>query len=142
MLLRRASQIGVVARTRHFWSAVITVVSFFSRNESHRRARSTDVARAIDQIAAGDLSGDLSDISDDSDWTRVLLPAIRNLQDRLRERQVTDLRLTTALDAVTVNVMIADADDTIVYMNPAVTAMMNNAESDIRKTCHTSVSIS
>lgn len=46
---------------------------------------------------------------------------------------MTDLRLTTALDAVPVNVMIADATDTIVYMNPAVTAMMNNAESDIRK---------
>jgi methyl-accepting chemotaxis protein len=109
------------------------MVSFLGNSKTNIRARATELASAIDRIAAGDLTGELGEIRDDSDLTSVLMPAIRNLQTRLREQQVVDLRLTTALDAVSVNVMIADATDTIVYMNPAVTAMMRNAESDIRK---------
>lgn len=38
-----------------------------------------------------------------------------------------------ALDVVRTNVMIADADFKIVYMNPAVMALMKEAEADLRK---------
>ena len=43
------------------------------------------------------------------------------------------LRLKSALDNVTVNVMIADTDRNIVYMNKTVEAMMATAAADIRK---------
>jgi methyl-accepting chemotaxis protein-1 (serine sensor receptor) len=43
------------------------------------------------------------------------------------------LRAQTALEAVTSNVMIADADNTIVFMNKAVEAMLSKAEGDVRK---------
>jgi methyl-accepting chemotaxis protein len=56
------------------------------------------------------------------------------------ERQATErrlgdenLRIKMALDNVTTNVMIADNDRNIVYMNAAVVDMMNIAEADIRK---------
>ena len=42
-------------------------------------------------------------------------------------------RIRTALDRVNTNVMIAGPDNNIMYMNESVTAMMQNAESDIRK---------
>lgn len=42
-------------------------------------------------------------------------------------------RLRSALDAVTTNVMVADADNNIVYMNEAVVDMFNVAGNDIRK---------
>ncbi len=42
-------------------------------------------------------------------------------------------RLQSALDAVTTNVMVADADNNIVYMNESVTEMFNLAGNDIRK---------
>ena len=38
-----------------------------------------------------------------------------------------------ALDALRANVMVADRDFTITYMNPAVTALMQEAEADLRK---------
>ncbi|OUS07929.1 hypothetical protein A9Q81_00850 [Gammaproteobacteria bacterium 42_54_T18] len=41
-------------------------------------------------------------------------------------------RIKQALDNVTANVMVADADLNIIYMNDAVVAMMRNAEPDIR----------
>ena len=44
-----------------------------------------------------------------------------------------NLRISQALEAVTSNVMIADANNNIIFMNPSATAMMRNAESDVRK---------
>lgn len=42
-------------------------------------------------------------------------------------------RVKQALDNVTANVMIADVDANIIYTNTAVTSMMRNAESDIKR---------
>ncbi len=39
----------------------------------------------------------------------------------------------TAMDAVRTNIMIADANFKIIYMNPAVTALMKEAEADLQK---------
>lgn len=51
------------------------------------------------------------------------------------ERKVSDTnaRVKQALDTVSGNTMIADADFNIIYMNEAVTGMMRNAQGDIRK---------
>ena len=46
----------------------------------------------------------------------------------------TNLRIRQALDKCTTNVMIADADNVIVYMNETVGAMMQRNEADLRKT--------
>jgi methyl-accepting chemotaxis protein len=51
----------------------------------------------------------------------------------LRRRGTVDPRIEAALDATRANVMIADSDLNIIYLNPTVTALMRAAESDIRK---------
>ena len=43
------------------------------------------------------------------------------------------LQAQSALEAVTSNVMIADADNNVVFMNKAVEGMLNRAEADLRK---------
>ncbi|WP_430736469.1 methyl-accepting chemotaxis protein [Pseudomonas anguilliseptica] len=45
----------------------------------------------------------------------------------------SNARIKSALDNVSSNVMIADNERNIIYMNRTVTAMMQNAESDLRK---------
>ncbi len=50
-----------------------------------------------------------------------------------REQAAENARIRQALDNVTGNVMIGDADYNIIYMNRAVHSMMQNAETDIRK---------
>lgn len=52
-----------------------------------------------------------------------------------REQALADenARVRQALDAVTTNVMIADGDANIIYMNDSVREMMLTAESDLRK---------
>ena len=46
----------------------------------------------------------------------------------------TNLRIRQALDKCTTNVMIANADHTIIYMNETVTAMMKGNEAELQKT--------
>ena len=54
-------------------------------------------------------------------------------QDREQRLAAENLRIKMALDNVTTNVMIADNDRNIVYMNGSVLEMLTKAESDIRK---------
>ena len=63
------------------------------------------------------------------------LRAERDEQRRLeteRERAAENLRIRTALDNVSSNVMMADADNRIIYMNKQVVRMFREAEADIR----------
>jgi methyl-accepting chemotaxis protein len=63
------------------------------------------------------------------------LDKTESLATQVKERQVANenARIKQALDSVTTNAMIADPDGNIVYMNQAVTGMLRNVESDLRK---------
>ncbi|PID61468.1 MAG: hypothetical protein CSB44_06630 [Gammaproteobacteria bacterium] len=50
-----------------------------------------------------------------------------------RQAAIRNTRLRQALDAVTGNVMVADIDGSITYVNRAMESMMKDAESEIRK---------
>lgn len=50
-----------------------------------------------------------------------------------RETAASATRIKTAVDSVTTNVMLADQDYNIIYMNPAVQKMMVDAEEDIKE---------
>ncbi|WP_368735958.1 methyl-accepting chemotaxis protein [Pseudomonas sp. 30_B] len=54
---------------------------------------------------------------------------------REREQRIAgeNARIKSALDNCSTNVMIADGDRNIIYMNKTVTAMLQNAEADLRK---------
>lgn len=54
-------------------------------------------------------------------------------QKQEQAQAAENARIRQALDNVTTNVMIADSDANIIYMNEAVSGMMKNAESDIKK---------
>lgn len=57
------------------------------------------------------------------------------LEKQNKERQLAEenTRVKEALDKVTANVMIADADANIIYLNKSVYDMMKNAQTDIRR---------
>src|SRR5664279_4537491 len=50
-----------------------------------------------------------------------------------RQRSKTDLAKSIATDSLTANVMVADTDLTITYMNDAVIGFLKEAESDLQK---------
>ncbi|TPE51545.1 HAMP domain-containing protein [Maribrevibacterium harenarium] len=54
-------------------------------------------------------------------------------QAEMQERLIESTRILEALNATSTNVMIADADRNIIYMNRAVTAMLRGVEKDLQK---------
>ncbi|MCF7966974.1 MAG: methyl-accepting chemotaxis protein [Methylobacter tundripaludum] len=96
-----------------------------------------DVADLARNIAAGKLDNAIAIKRGDSGS---LLATMKNMQQQLLERMTADrkerdeaLRIKTALDSISSNVIVADNEHTIIYMNPAVHNMMRLAEADIRK---------
>jgi methyl-accepting chemotaxis protein len=74
------------------------------------------------------------------DETGQLLEALKKMQEGLLARQTEErtvaaenLRIKNALDKCTTNVMIADNDGQLIYLNESVSSMMLTAEADIRK---------
>ena len=106
-----------------------------------RRLVSRPLARAIaiaDRVAAGDLDSTIS--TSGHDETAQLLQALARMQDGLRARAERDqasarenLRIRTALDSVTTNVMIADTARDIVYVNRPLQRMLAEAQADLRR---------
>lgn len=61
--------------------------------------------------------------------TGLMIESLKSSLSKATENQ----RIRAALDATSTNVMLADAERNIVYMNHAVTKMLREAESDLRK---------
>jgi len=97
---------------------------------------------SLQQVASSIANGDLSSNIDISqkDELGELFRSMKTMQQQLLARITKDrkehdesLRIKIALDGMTSSVMVADNERNIIYLNPAVLAMMQHAESDIRK---------
>ncbi len=94
--------------------------------------------RVADAIAGGRLDNVIGTTSRDE--AGKLLDSLRKMQEGLLARQTEEhrvaaqnLRVKNALDKCTTNVMIADNDGQLIYLNESVSAMLVTAEADIRK---------
>jgi nitrogen fixation/metabolism regulation signal transduction histidine kinase len=90
------------------------------------------------RIAAGHLDNEIEVTRHDE--IGALLLGLRDMQGKLKSQidseraaAAASERAKQALDAVTANVLVIDADLNIVYTNPAVDTLLKNAEADIRK---------
>jgi methyl-accepting chemotaxis protein len=130
-------------------SVVGTNIDVFHKQPSYQRgmlARMVDTHNARLVLGGRTFSLILNPINDDAgarlgyvvewkDMTAELAQAAAEAERQAVERKRADenLRIKMALDSVTTNVMIADNDRNIVYMNGSVKEMLTTAESDIRK---------
>jgi len=130
-------------------SVVGTNIDVFHKQPSYQRgmlARMSDTHNAKLVLGGRTFSLILNPINDDAggrlgyvvewkDLTAELALAAAEAERAAADRKRADenLRIKMALDSVTTNVMIADNDRNIVYMNSSVREMLTTAESDIRK---------
>ena len=106
------------------------------------RGITTPLAKAIDNfeaISEGNFSSDLNS-KESKDETGDVLRSLTSMKIKLgyelsdsRTRAAESLRIQVALDNVSANVMVADNYGEIIYMNDAVSKMMENAQEEIRK---------
>ncbi|MFT5755584.1 MAG: methyl-accepting chemotaxis protein [Alteromonadaceae bacterium] len=83
------------------------------------------------EIAKGHLDNDLS--TSNKDEFGQLFNAIDNMQSTLKEKGREVGRLSSTMEGMTTNVMMADLKGNIVYANPAVKAMLSKREAQLRK---------
>ncbi|MDT9001720.1 methyl-accepting chemotaxis protein [Paucibacter sp. APW11] len=93
--------------------------------------------RYADAIGSGKLDNDIQ--ARGGDETAVLLRGLDQMQTQLRERNERDGRIAAenarvrqALDSCSTNVMIADVDGGIVYLNKSVSKMLEQREASLR----------
>jgi methyl-accepting chemotaxis protein len=97
----------------------------------------SDVVTFANQVASGDLHASIDlhpqDSSSIAYHLQSMLGNIRSNVEQTARIANENLRIKIALDNVSTNVMLADNERTIVYMNSSVAEMLRKAESDIRK---------
>jgi methyl-accepting chemotaxis protein len=116
-----------------YWTLALGVLAFvmiFSLSLKSIRSQlggePAAVRDAMRRLLAGDAKLDLSVASDDKDsMVASIIEVAGHFNDNARVR--------SALDNVSSNVMIADNERNIIYMNKSVFTMMQHAESDLRK---------
>ena len=115
------------------WLGVL-IVRGILRQMGGEPAFAVEVARSI---ADGVLDKDIPLRSGD---TASLLAAMKHMQRELRERIESERRLAaesrriqSALDKASTNVMVIDDAERIIYMNAAMTRLLRESESDIRR---------
>ena len=98
-------------------------------------------AESADAIAAGDLTSTFDDIGSKDELGR-LMKSLKTMQHELyesiegeRARKAAETgRIKTALDNVSGNVMVADAQGKVVYLNKAVESMFGKVERSLKDT--------
>jgi methyl-accepting chemotaxis protein len=91
------------------------------------------IVAIITAYAKGDFSRDMDRLPGKK---AAITAAIDMTRDQMRQSardSVINSRIRMALDATSTSTMIADADGDIVYMNGSVTALLSEAETEIRK---------
>lgn len=142
MLRKRASTIKQELPNFSVESLVGTCVDDFHRDPSHQRnmLRKLTVPHRTD-LRIADLTFGLiaTPIFDKTGKRLGTVVEWDDKTDRLalqmKERKLAEenARVSQALNSVTSSVMIADKEANIIYLNDAATAMMKNAENDLRK---------
>ncbi|TCZ87930.1 methyl-accepting chemotaxis protein [Lysobacter sp. N42] len=116
--------------------AAIGVLALRTRAGLERRLHA--LADTVRHMANGEFN-DAIDIDHD-DALGSLAQAVKSMQiklgfdlQQLKLDNEEGLRIRHALDSVRTNVMIADRDRRIIYLNPAVRALLRDAQEDIRQ---------
>jgi len=88
-------------------------------------------------VASGDMNTSIELRENDSTSIaanlQIMLNNIRRRTEEAAKSYQETMRIKIALDNVSTNVMIADNDRTIIYMNKSIVDMMTVAEADVRK---------
>ena len=115
--------------------ALVFAYSWWFSGRMSRRVQT--LAAIADRIADGVLDSEIT--HGDGDELEDLMGSLDAMQSNLRASIEADSKLSQengrircALEAVSANVMVADSDCNIIFMNDAVLGMMRSAESDIR----------
>lgn len=91
------------------------------------------VVRTVTAYGKGDFSVDMERLPGKKAQISAAIDAVKESLMQAARAADDSLRIRIALDNVVTNVMIADNDRNIIYMNKSIVAMLTHAEADLRK---------
>jgi methyl-accepting chemotaxis protein len=139
-----SARIETGTRLRNLSLAVLAVVGALAGAMSLLIVRSVtrpiaEAVKAAQAIGQGQLDHPIPEsrgASETAQLTRALLAMQQELRERTTREQAAaqaNARVRRALDTCTTNVMIADAESTIIYMNESVAGMLRSREQELRR---------
>ena len=100
--------------------------------QSHIDVKMLVIERIV-QFAKGDFSQTMPDLPGKKAQITIAVNQVRQQMQNAANEAIANTRIKQALDNCTTNVMIADKDGVILYMNTAVQNMFSTAQTDIRQ---------
>ncbi|MGF6694240.1 methyl-accepting chemotaxis protein [Metapseudomonas resinovorans] len=91
------------------------------------------VVRVVTAYGDGDFSQDMDRLPGKKAQITQAIDKVRDQLSSAAQAASENIRIKSALDNCSTNVMIADGERNIIYMNKTVTSMLQNAEADLRK---------
>lgn len=91
------------------------------------------IVDVVSSYANGDLSRSMERLPGDKAKITQAMDAVQESLKKAAAEAVANFRVRRALDGASTNVMIADNDLNIVYLNDSVVTMLKQAENDLRK---------
>ena len=118
--------------------AIMVLITLLSWAINRSITKPINKAISIANVIADGKTTEIEVNNENTELGKLLLALSKmqdNLQQHLRsEKEMADnYRIKQALDNVSANVMLADPDGTVIYVNDAFLEVMKNAEDDIRK---------
>jgi len=143
-LINKAKEMGGSAKSILISAALVSIISILITLfwgyiiQKGIRESVESALQIVQKIAKGDLTGQINVNS--TDELGHMLGSLKTMQTDLKERIERDAtisrensRIRHALDNVSANVMLANQDNDIIYMNDAAIDMFRNAEEGITK---------
>ncbi len=112
------------------YKAIADVINQLVRSHIDVKMQIVDIITAY---AKGDFSRDMDRLPGKKAAITAAIDLVRDQMRQSARDSVINSRIRMALDATSTSTMIADADGDIVYMNGSVTALLSEAENEIRK---------
>ena len=129
----QAGNIDAVIPPERFQGTYRTMAEGMNRMAAEHNTLQMQILDLIGQYLAGDFSNTMPDLPNQLAVITQRLGEVRRVMKTAADAAQEQLRIRNALDHCSTNVMIADTDGTIVYMNHSVMATLRAAEDDLRK---------
>ncbi len=129
-----AGMLDYVIPTQNLKGSYLSMTDAVNKLVQSHVAETMDIVNVVTDYSKGHLDTALKRLPGQKARINESIDLVQQTLQQAASAARSNLRIRNALDKCTTNVMIANADNVIVYMNETVAAMMQRNESELRKT--------
>jgi len=128
-----AGMLDYVIPTQHLKGSYLSMTEAVNKLVQSHVVETMDIVDVVTNYSEGHLEATLKRLPGQKARINASIDTVQKTLQQAATAAHSNLRIRNALDKCTTNVMIANADHEIVYMNETVAAMMQRNEAELRK---------